>query len=61
MLIVTDPYHALRSRLIAEELGLRAWVSPTPDSVVTGGSELVHQLEEAAGVAVGRIIGFSRI
>ena len=61
VLIVTDPYHALRSRLIAEELGLQAYVSPTPDSVVTGGSELVHQLEEAAGVAVGRIIGFSRI
>ncbi len=61
VLIVTDPYHALRSRLIAEEVGLRAHVSPTPDSVVSGGSELVHQLEEAAGVAVGRLIGFSRI
>jgi uncharacterized SAM-binding protein YcdF (DUF218 family) len=61
VLIVTDPYHALRSRLIAEEVGLRAHVSPTPDSVVTGGSELVHQLEEAAGVAIGRLIGFSRI
>ena len=44
VLIVTDPYHALRSRLIAEEVGLRAHVSPTPDSVVTGGAELVHQL-----------------
>ena len=61
VLIVTDPYHALRSRLIAEEVGLRAHVSPTPDSVVTGGAELVHQLEEAAGVAIGRIIGFSRL
>jgi uncharacterized SAM-binding protein YcdF (DUF218 family) len=61
VLIVTDPYHALRSRLIAEEVGLRAHVSPAPGSVVTGGSELVHQLEEAAGVAVGRLIGFSRI
>ena len=61
VLIVTDPYHALRSRLIAEEVGLRAHVSPTPDSVVTGGSEVLHQLEEAAGVAVGRLIGFSHI
>ena len=34
-------------------------MSPTPDSVVTGGAELVHQLEEAAGVAIGRIIGFA--
>ena len=39
VLIVTDPYHALRSRLIAEEVGLQAHVSPTPDSVVTGGSD----------------------
>ena len=30
VLLVTDPYHALRSRLIAEELGLTAYVSPTP-------------------------------
>ena len=34
VLIVTDPYHALRSRLIAEEFGLQAHVSPTPTSVV---------------------------
>ena len=61
VLIVTDPYHALRSRLIAEELGLRAHVSPTPTSVVTGGEQFVRQLEEAAGVAVGRLLGFDRI
>ena len=61
VLIVTDPYHALRSRLIAEEVGLRAVVSPTPTSVVTGGDQLSHQLEEAAGVAIGRIIGFSHL
>ena len=29
MLIVTDPYHALRSRLIAESVGFEAYVSPT--------------------------------
>ena len=61
MLIVTDPYHALRSRLIAEEVGLRAHVSPTPTSVVTGGEQFARQLEEAAGVAIGRLIGFDRI
>ena len=61
VLIVTDPYHALRSRLIAEDLGLNAGVSPTPTSVVVGGEQFTHQLEEAAGVAIGRIIGFDRI
>ncbi|HEU4842517.1 MAG TPA: YdcF family protein, partial [Ilumatobacteraceae bacterium] len=61
VLIVTDPYHALRSRLIAEELGLRAHVSPTPTSVVTGGEQFVRQLKEAAGVAIGRLLGFERL
>jgi uncharacterized SAM-binding protein YcdF (DUF218 family) len=61
VLIVTDPYHALRSRLIAEQLGLRAYVSPTPTSVVTGGDLARRQLQEAAGVAVGRLIGFQHI
>ncbi len=61
VLIVTDPYHALRSKLIAEELGLEAHVSPTPTSVVTGTKAFERQLGEAAGVAVGRIIGFDRL
>lgn len=61
VLIVTDPYHALRSRLIAEEVGLNASVSSTDTSVVTGGESLKRHFEEAAGVAVGRIIGFDRL
>jgi len=61
VLIVTDPYHALRSRLIAEEVGLDASVSSTDSSVVTGGEALRRHLQEAGGVAVGRIIGFDRL
>ena len=61
VLIVTDPYHALRSRLIAQEVGMVAFVSPTETSVVTGASSFKRQLGEAAGVAVGRIIGFERL
>lgn len=61
VLIVTDPYHALRSRLIADRLGFDAYVSPTPTSVVTGTRELRRELGEAAGVAIGRIIGFDRL
>ncbi|MCU0259797.1 MAG: YdcF family protein [Ilumatobacteraceae bacterium] len=61
VLIVTDPYHSLRSRLIAQELGLTAYVSPTDRSVVTGAANLRRHLQEAAGVAVGRIVGFDRI
>ena len=61
MLIVTDPYHALRSRLIAESVGFEAYVSPTATSVVSGSRELRRELGEAVGVAVGRIIGFDRL
>jgi uncharacterized SAM-binding protein YcdF (DUF218 family) len=61
VLIVTDPYHAQRSRLIAGEVGLDAHVSPTPSSVVHGGEQTVRELQEAAGVALGRLIGFERI
>jgi uncharacterized SAM-binding protein YcdF (DUF218 family) len=61
VLIVTDPYHALRSRLIADALGFEAYVSPTSSSVVSGASEVRRELAEAAGVAVGRIIGFDRL
>ena len=61
VLIVTDPYHALRSRLIAEEVGLDASVSSTDTSVVTGGESLRRHLQEAGGVAVGRVIGFDRL
>lgn len=61
VVIVTDPYHALRSRLIAEEVGLDASVSSTGTSVVTGGDSLRRHLQEAGGVAVGRIIGFDRL
>lgn len=61
VVIVTDPYHALRSELIAEEVGLDASVSSTATSVVTGGDSFVRHLEEAGGVALGRIIGFDRL
>lgn len=61
VLIVTDPYHALRSRLTAQEVGFTAYVSPTTTSIVTGSAELRREVGEAAGVAVGRIIGFERL
>lgn len=61
VLVVSDPFHLLRSRLSAEELGLVAYVSPTPTTTITGRESLAKEMKEAAGVAVGRIIGFDRL
>ncbi len=61
VLIVTDPYHSLRSRLTAEDAGLTAYVSPTTTSVVTGGESFGRELKEAAGVAIGRLVGFDNL
>jgi uncharacterized SAM-binding protein YcdF (DUF218 family) len=61
VVVVTDPYHALRSRLIARDVGLTAYVSPTPTSVVRGATSLRRHLVEAAGVAAGRVIGFENL
>lgn len=59
--LVTDPYHALRSRLIVESEGFDVDVATTPTSVVTGWHAVRRHLQEAAGVALGRIIGFDRL
>lgn len=61
VLLVSDPYHMLRSRLIAEEAGLRAFVSATRTSPVRGRTALGRHLVEAGGVAVGRLVGFDRL
>jgi len=61
VLLVSDPYHSLRIRLMAQDLGLTAYVSPTRTSPVTGARAFGKELKEAAGVGVGRIIGFDRL
>jgi len=61
VLIVTDPYHALRSRLLAQDLGLESYVSPTRTSPLTGTSAISRHVREALGVAVAQVIGFSNL
>jgi len=62
VILVTDPHHALRSRLIARELGLVAVAtSSTPTSVIRGTTSLRRHLVEAGGVAIGRVTGFERL
>ncbi len=61
VLLVSDPFHSLRSRLIAQELGLVAYVSPTRTSPLRGNAATSREMREAAGIAIGRIIGFKRL
>jgi len=61
VLLVSDRYHSLRIRLVAQELGLTAYVSPTTTSPVGGFYEFELEAKEAAGIALGRIIGFDRL
>ncbi len=56
VVIVTDPYHARRATLVAEEVGLNPMVSST-DAEVT----LERLVAETGAVAVGRIISFRRL
>lgn len=61
VLLVSDPYHSLRIRLISQELGLTAYVSPTRTSPVGGATALWREMKEAAGIGLGWLIGFRRL
>lgn len=61
VVLVSDPFHSLRIRLMAEELGLSARTSATDTSPVRGWAAVREHLTETAGVAVGRIVGFSTL
>ena len=60
VILVSDPFHSLRIRLMAEELGLRADTSSTRTSPVRGFAAFEKHVQEAGGVALGRVLGFER-
>jgi uncharacterized SAM-binding protein YcdF (DUF218 family) len=61
VVLVSDPFHALRIRSIANELGLDAVTSPTRSSPISGFEEWRRFMSEALRVAAGRIVGFGRL
>jgi uncharacterized SAM-binding protein YcdF (DUF218 family) len=61
VVLVSDPFHSLRIRSIAGELGLDAVTSPTRSSPISGFEEWQRYLNEALRVAVGRVVGFGRL
>lgn len=60
VLLVSDPFHSLRIRAMASELGLDGRSSPTRTSPIRGLTEVRYMAREAVAVAVGRVIGFRR-
>lgn len=56
VLLVSDPYHALRLTQIAGEVGLEAEVSSTD-----GRTSLRNLLRETAAVSLGRMLGYRRV
>jgi len=61
VLLVSDPFHNERITLMADELGLRPYVSPTRTSPIRGAGRLPYFAKETAEVAIGRIIGFRHL
>ncbi|CAN5169129.1 hypothetical protein BH24ACT1_BH24ACT1_10250 [soil metagenome] len=61
VILVSSPYHALRTEHIAEEVGLEGRASPAPGSPETGAYELVKMGRETLAVGLGRIVGHRRL
>ena len=60
VLLVSDPFHDKRIALMADELGLKSYVSPTRTSPLGTGAKVANYVKETGEVAIGRIIGFRR-
>ncbi|MGI9118675.1 MAG: YdcF family protein [Acidimicrobiales bacterium] len=61
VILVSSPYHALRTERIAEEVGLVGHASPAMGSSENGALELARMGREAVAVGLGRIIGYRRL
>ena len=61
VLLVSDPFHDKRIALMAGELGLKPYVSPTKASPIRGADKATHFGRETLEVALGRVIGFRRL
>jgi len=61
VVLVSDPFHSLRIRLIASELGLDPVTSPTRTSPIRGLEEWRRFFTESLRVMAGRILGFGRL
>ena len=61
VLVVTDGFQEDRSLAIATQVGLKARPVPVADSPIKGWSSFPYFARETVGVAVGRVVGYSRL
>ena len=61
IVIVTDPYHELRSRLTAREMNFETTTSPSSNSPIAGNSAFKKYVKEGVGIALARVIGFGNL
>lgn len=56
VVLVSDPYHALRLTQIADEIGLEASVSSTESA-----TSIRNLIRETGAVSLGRVLGYRRV
>jgi len=61
VLVVTDGFQEDRSLAIATQVGLKAKPVPVADSPIKGWSKFPYFAKETVSVAVGRVVGYSRL
>ncbi len=61
VVLVSSPYHALRTVHIADEVGLQGYASPTRWGSEGFAERIGHLLRESLAVGAGRIIGYRRL
>ncbi len=61
VILVSSPYHALRTEHIAREVGLHGHASPARSGNAHGVTGVVQIGREAVAVGVGRVIGYRRL
>lgn len=61
VVLVSDPFHDERIRLMSSSLGMHPRVSPTRTSPIRGGALVPYYAKEAVEVAASRIVGWRRL
>lgn len=61
VLLVSDSFHDARIRAMTQDLGLKAYVSPTTTSPIRGATREKYLVKEVVALGVGEIFGFNRV